>query len=61
MRRAAVLTQVDLAMKAGVSEATVVSAEKGEPIRISTVRKLAVALGASPQELLAPNEGEKEE
>ena len=51
-RRDAVLTQAELATAAGLSEATVVAAEKGQRVRISTVRKLAAALGVDPKELL---------
>ena len=51
-RLAAVLTQAELAAKAGVSETTVVTAERGRKVRISTVRKLAAALGVEPRELL---------
>ena len=51
-RLAAVLTQAELAAKAGVAEATIVSAEHGRKVRISTVRKLAAALGVEPRELL---------
>lgn len=49
----AFLTQVELAERAGVAEPTVVAAEKGKKIRISTVRKLAEALGIGPQDLVA--------
>lgn len=51
-RRAAVITQAELAAKAGVTEATIVAAEKGKKVRISTVRKLAAALGVEPRELM---------
>jgi len=47
-RLTAVLTQAELAQRAGVSEATVVAAEQGKRVRISTVRKLAEALGVAP-------------
>lgn len=53
-RFAAVLTQAELAKEAGVSETTVVAAEKGRKVRISTVRKLAWALGVYPEELTKP-------
>lgn len=52
-RREAVWTQAELANRAGVTQATVVRAEAGKPIRISTVRKLADALGIAPSELVA--------
>ncbi len=53
IRRSAVLTQVELATKAGIAEPTVVAAEQGKKVRISTVQKLANALGVTPQELVA--------
>ena len=51
-RLAAVLTQEELARRAGVAEGTIVSAEHGKKVRISTVRKLAEALGVAPQALV---------
>ncbi len=51
-RRAAVMTQEGLAKRAGVAEGTIVSAEKGKKVRISTIQKLAAALGVSPQDLI---------
>ena len=51
-RLSAVLTQVALAAKAGVAEPTVVAAERGKTVRISTVQKLAAALGVAPQDLV---------
>lgn len=53
-RRCAVLTQADLATIAHLSEATVVAAEKGKRVRISTVHKLAWALDVHPHELTSP-------
>lgn len=46
------LTQKELACKAGVSEFTVTRAEAGQTISFSTLKKLACALG-KPPELLA--------
>lgn len=57
-RLAVVLTQAELAMRAGVAEATVVAAERGKKVRISTVRRLAAALGIKPEELIARREEE---
>lgn len=52
------LTQTELAKKAGVTRETVVSAEAGQPIRLATVRKLAAALGIEEAALFrAPQEG----
>jgi predicted transcriptional regulator len=46
------LSQDDLAAKASVSRVTIARAERGLPIRISTVRKLALALRLKPKDLL---------
>ncbi len=56
-RFAAVMTQAELAELAHLSEATVVAAEKGKKVRISTVRKLAWALDVDPVELTAAQGG----
>jgi transcriptional regulator with XRE-family HTH domain len=53
-RRQAMLTQGELAKKAGVGITTIVRIEKGyipEP-RVSTLRKLATALEIDPRQLL---------
>ena len=52
-RRRKVVTQRELAKKAGVGVATVVRVEHGQPARASTIRKLARALGIPPEELVA--------
>lgn len=47
------LSQRDLALRAGVSQVTIVRLERGEAeARPSTVRKLAAALGVDPRELV---------
>ena len=53
-RRRAALTQGELAEKAGVGINTIVRIETGEITepRVSTLRKLARALGIKPRELL---------
>ena len=53
-RRRAALTQGELAEKAGVGINTIVRIETGEITepRVSTLRKLARALGIQPRELL---------
>jgi transcriptional regulator with XRE-family HTH domain len=53
-RRRAALTQGELAEKAGVGINTVVRIETGEITepRVSTLRKLAQALGVQPRDLL---------
>ena len=52
LRLGAVLTQAELAEQAQVCVATVVAAEQGKKVRISTVRKLAWALDVPPRRLL---------
>ena len=48
-----VLTQEELAQRSGVAEATISRIESGQQeARISTVRKLAAALGVEPGELV---------
>ena len=57
-RLAKVMTQEELAQRSGVTEATISRIESGQrEARISTVRKLAGALGITPQELIAGPEG----
>ena len=53
VRESKLLTQVELAERAGLSEATIVRIEAAqhEP-RISTIRRLAEALGVEPGELV---------
>lgn len=53
-RRRAALTQEDLAAKAGVGVATIARIEGGEieEPRVSTLRKLAGALGIETRDLL---------
>lgn len=50
----AALTQADLAEAAGVQRATIGRLERGEEAFPTTVRKLAVALGCSPRDLIEP-------
>jgi transcriptional regulator with XRE-family HTH domain len=53
IRQRAFLTQAELGEKAGMSEATINRLESGKhEARISTVRKLAAALGVLPAELV---------
>jgi len=52
LRERAALSQEDLAVKSGVSRATIARLEAGiRPARPSTRRKLAGALGVKPDEL----------
>lgn len=46
------LTQRQLAERAGLTQVTIIHAEKGLDTRPSTLRKLADALGVEPRELL---------
>lgn len=46
------LSQRALAQKAGVTQVTIVRAERGEDVQPTTHRKLADALGVEPRELL---------
>jgi transcriptional regulator with XRE-family HTH domain len=53
LRQRAFLTQAELGQKAGMSEATINRLESGKhEARISTVRRLAEALGVPPAELV---------
>ena len=53
-RLAAVITQAGLAERSGLTEATIVAAEQGKKVRISTVQKLAAALGVPASDLIEP-------
>ncbi len=61
VRERRLVTQVELARKAQMSVATVNFAERGlRDVRISTVRRLAAALGVPATDLMAPaQEGER--
>lgn len=50
------LSQEDLAEKAGVGRTTIARAERGKPIRPSSVRKIAQALKVSPWALQQPDD-----
>lgn len=54
LRRQRLLSQAELARLSGVGEVTINRIERGhvEP-RLSTLRRLAIALQVSPEELLA--------
>lgn len=52
-RRFSVMTQADLAKKAGVARATVNRAEGGDPVSMENARQIAAALGITPQQLFA--------
>ncbi len=54
LREDALLSQRDLAERAGVSQTTIVHAEQGRDVRFVTVRKLAEALGVPAEELVKP-------
>jgi transcriptional regulator with XRE-family HTH domain len=50
------LTQEDLAKKSGLGVNTIIRIEQGQGARISTLRKLADALGVTPDQLLGEDE-----
>jgi transcriptional regulator with XRE-family HTH domain len=57
VRQRKLLTQQDLAKKAGVSRPTVVRIEGGlEDPFPSTIKKLAAALGVDPEALMEPED-----
>ena len=57
-RQRRALSQRDLAAKSGIGLATIVRLEHGQPARPSSIRRLAEALGLTPEEFLAgPAEG----
>ncbi len=58
-REQAILTQDELAEKAGVSRVTVVRLEAGEDARPATIRKVAAALGIEPRDLVEPIEADQ--
>jgi transcriptional regulator with XRE-family HTH domain len=53
VRDRALLSQIELSLRSGVGQATISKAERGQPLRGSTIRKLAAALDVPPTELLA--------
>ena len=58
-RHRRLLTQADLARLAGVSKTTLNLIEQGRRLaRVSTVRKLAEAMGADVDELLGDTDGD---
>ncbi len=56
LRLRAALSMNELARKAGVSPNTVMDIERGSRPRMSTMRKLAVALGVTPQDIGWPGD-----
>jgi transcriptional regulator with XRE-family HTH domain len=53
IRQEQALSQRDLAARSGVTQVTIIHAEKGGETRPSTLRRLAAALNVSPRELIA--------
>jgi len=51
-RRRALLKQRELAEKADVARATIVRGERGGTLSLDNLRKLATALGITPEQLL---------
>jgi transcriptional regulator with XRE-family HTH domain len=59
-RQRRLLTQTELAEKASLTLSTLSRLENGfQQARISTVRRLALALGIDPSELLQDDEGKE--
>jgi transcriptional regulator with XRE-family HTH domain len=56
LRHARFLSQAELAQAAGMSKLGIGRIEAGQPARLSTIRKLAAALGVTPGELAAVDE-----
>jgi DNA-binding XRE family transcriptional regulator len=56
LRRAAFITQAELAARAGTTVGTVIRLERGGPANLATVRRLAGVLGVDPIELTRPAE-----
>ena len=57
------ITQEELAQQTQVSRATISRIERGEPARLTTLRKLAQVLGIQPADLTAvepSDEGQRE-
>lgn len=50
-RQARFLSQRQLADAAGVSRETIINVEAGKPLRVSTLQRLATALGVTPDDL----------
>jgi transcriptional regulator with XRE-family HTH domain len=57
-RQRRLLTQEELADKAGVGVTTIVRIEAGQGARISTLRKLAQALEITPEQLMGDDRGD---
>jgi transcriptional regulator with XRE-family HTH domain len=55
LRRALGLTQLELALRSGVSERTVRNAERGQPIKRSFLEFIAGGLGVPLQEIVLPS------
>jgi transcriptional regulator with XRE-family HTH domain len=55
-RRRRLLTQGELAEKAGVGISSIVRIEKGQGARVTTLRKLAAALSITPEQLVGDDD-----
>lgn len=53
VREERLLTQMELAKKAGLNHTTIVMAEKGQGVALATVRALCSALRVKPEKLLS--------
>lgn len=63
LRLGNLLTQRELAEKAGVQQKTIVRAEAGEHASLKTIKQIAAALDMEPKQLLAfkPHPGTRDE
>ncbi len=55
-RRRRLLTQGELAEKAGIGISSIVRIEKGQGARVTTLRKLAAALSITPEQLVGDDD-----
>lgn len=60
VRQRKALSQESLSKLSGVALSTIIRAEKGNPARYVTVRKLADTLGVAPEDLATPREDAEE-
>lgn len=58
LREEAFLSQQELADRSGISKAAIHRIETGQPARLSTLRRLAGALGVAPASLVEQEQGQ---
>jgi transcriptional regulator with XRE-family HTH domain len=61
LREARSWSQQTLASRAGLAIRTVANVERGQDATLETLRRLAIELGASANDLLSPIKSEREE